>query len=163
VLNLFEGLQLRIPDLMKLPTMGRKAHAFSKLAISMDPSKEQHQNSRVKQSCQSKACWWLLLTLVALRTETCHEMWSGSQAKCFWEVCVGELVGFGLSMKPPFLHYFVLDADGRCTASFPIPLPGPVMMHDIAITQDYVIFLDFPLVFKLEVSCVSCSLVDVGK
>eukprot|EP00884_Botryococcus_braunii_P002267 jgi/Botrbrau1/12040/Bobra.0293s0016.1 len=60
----------------------------------------------------------------------------------------GELVGFGWSTTPPFLHYFVLDPEGRCTASFPIPLPAPVMMHDFAITQDYVIFMDFPLLFN---------------
>ncbi len=63
----------------------------------------------------------------------------------------GELVGFGWSTTPPFLHYFVLNPEGRCTASFPIPLPAPVMMHDFAITQDYVIFMDFPLVFNPRV------------
>ena len=32
----------------------------------------------------------------------------------------------------------------------PIEIPRPIMMHDFAITQDYVLFFDLPLVFSFE-------------
>lgn len=39
-------------------------------------------------------------------------------------------------------------------ADFPVPLPQPIMMHDMALTQRYALLLDVPLVFDPKVGTV---------
>jgi carotenoid cleavage dioxygenase-like enzyme len=62
----------------------------------------------------------------------------------------GEMRAFGYSFLPPFLTYHRVDAKGKMVQSEAIDVPGSTMMHDFAITENHVIFLDLPLVFKLE-------------
>jgi carotenoid cleavage dioxygenase len=62
----------------------------------------------------------------------------------------GELHFFGYGFFPPFLTYHVLDRRGELVRSLEIPVPGPTMMHDFAITERHVIFMDLPVVFDLE-------------
>ncbi len=62
----------------------------------------------------------------------------------------GELVFFGYNAKPPYLRYHVADASGRLIHSEPIDLPGPVMMHDFAVTERNVVFFDLPAVFDVD-------------
>jgi carotenoid cleavage dioxygenase-like enzyme len=67
-----------------------------------------------------------------------------------WCPRTGELHFFGYGFFPPFLTYHVLDAAGRLVRSEEISVPGPTMMHDFAITDRHVIFMDLPIVFNLE-------------
>jgi len=62
----------------------------------------------------------------------------------------GELHFFGYGFLPPFLVYHVLDARGELVRSLEIPVRGPTMMHDFAITERHVLFLDLPVVFDME-------------
>src|SRR4029453_10278845 len=62
----------------------------------------------------------------------------------------GELHFFGYGFFPPFLTYHVLDRRGELVKSGEIPVPGPTMMHDFAITERHVLFMDLPVVFDLE-------------
>ncbi|MBI1846504.1 MAG: carotenoid oxygenase family protein [Candidatus Rokubacteria bacterium] len=64
----------------------------------------------------------------------------------------GELHFFGYSFMPPFLTYHRADADGRLVQSEVIEVPGPTMIHDFAITDRHVLFMDLPLVFDLELA-----------
>jgi carotenoid cleavage dioxygenase len=64
----------------------------------------------------------------------------------------GELHFFGYSWIPPFLTYHRADAGGRLAQSEVIEVPGPTMIHDFAITERYVVFMDLPLVFDLELA-----------
>ncbi|MCP2324361.1 carotenoid cleavage dioxygenase [Hamadaea flava] len=59
----------------------------------------------------------------------------------------GELHFFGYSALPPFLTYHRLSATGELVESRPIEVPGPTMMHDFAITENYLVWLDLPAVF----------------
>ena len=64
------------------------------------------------------------------------------------KVCpiTGDMFFFGYinGDKAPFLHYGVIDGkSGELVRSFPIDIPAPVMMHDIAITANYVIFYNY--------------------
>jgi carotenoid cleavage dioxygenase len=62
----------------------------------------------------------------------------------------GELHFFGYDFfGPPYVRYHVLDAAGALVKTEPIAIPGPVMMHDFAITHRSVVFLDLPVVFDL--------------
>jgi carotenoid cleavage dioxygenase len=47
--------------------------------------------------------------------------------------------------KGPFCHYGVCDKHGKVVTSFPVTLPHPVMMHDVAITATRSILFDYNL------------------
>ena len=68
------------------------------------------------------------------------------------DVAAGELFFFGYNVRTePHVIYKVADAAGKIQSSVGITIPRGVMMHDFAVTQDYAIFLDCPLVFSPEV------------
>nr|XP_008363317.2 carotenoid 9,10(9',10')-cleavage dioxygenase 1-like isoform X1 [Malus domestica] len=60
----------------------------------------------------------------------------------------GEMFTFGYSWTPPYVTYRVISKDGFMHDPIPITIPDPVMMHDFAITENYAIFMDLPLIFK---------------
>lgn len=62
----------------------------------------------------------------------------------------GELYFFGYSPRPPFLVYHVASREGRLLRSVPIAVTGPTMMHDFAITEHHVVWLDLPVIFDRE-------------
>ena len=64
----------------------------------------------------------------------------------------GELHFFGYGFMPPYLVYHVLDASGRLVRSEEITVGGPTMIHDFAITDRHVIFMDLPVCFDLEMA-----------
>lgn len=59
----------------------------------------------------------------------------------------GELLFFGYRLRPPYLTYYRADAAGKVVQTRVIDMPRATMMHDFAVTRDYVIFLDLPVVF----------------
>ncbi len=62
----------------------------------------------------------------------------------------GEMHFFGYGFGPPCLTYHCADASGELIQSEVIEVPGPTMMHDFAITERHVIFMDLPVVFDPE-------------
>ena len=64
----------------------------------------------------------------------------------------GELHFFGYRFLPPWLTYHVLDAHGVLVKSEVIEVPAPTMIHDFAITDRHVMFMDLPVVFDLELA-----------
>jgi carotenoid cleavage dioxygenase-like enzyme len=62
----------------------------------------------------------------------------------------GEMLFFGYSPFPPHLTYHVADRTGALVRSEVVDVAWPSMMHDFAITKDYVIFLLCPIVFSFE-------------
>ncbi|CAB1111476.1 unnamed protein product [Ectocarpus sp. CCAP 1310/34] len=72
----------------------------------------------------------------------------------YWSVCSPCLLfsprQFTDATKP-YVTYYVLDKSGKLERQFPIvDVKRPIMMHDFAITKNYAVFLDFPLLFKPE-------------
>ena len=61
----------------------------------------------------------------------------------------GEMMTFGYGITPPYLTYSVVGTDGRAKHTTELTIPKPIMMHDCAITENYTIFPDLPLVFDL--------------
>ncbi len=59
----------------------------------------------------------------------------------------GEMHAFGYSFAEPYLVYHRIGADGDLIESFPIRTKGPVMMHDFALSDRHVVFLDLPVTF----------------
>lgn len=62
----------------------------------------------------------------------------------------GDMLFFGYDFLPPYLMFYQANAAGELVRAEPITLPASVMMHDFAITENYVIFYDLPVVFDLE-------------
>ncbi|MGI5245386.1 carotenoid oxygenase family protein [Dactylosporangium sp. CA-139066] len=62
----------------------------------------------------------------------------------------GDLHFFGYGAVAPFLTYHRLDAGGRLVESREVAVAGPTMMHDFAITEHHVVWLDLPVVFDRE-------------
>lgn len=62
----------------------------------------------------------------------------------------GELHFFGCDMRPPFVTYHRLSAAGELVFSTPVDVPGPTMMHDFAITENHVIWLDLPVTLQFS-------------
>ncbi|MFN0095855.1 MAG: carotenoid oxygenase family protein [Dehalococcoidia bacterium] len=56
-----------------------------------------------------------------------------------------EYIFFAYGNEAPYMHYGVIGADGALKNFTPIPLPGPRLPHDMAITEHYSILHDFPL------------------
>lgn len=64
----------------------------------------------------------------------------------------GDLLFFGYGVFPPYLTYHRLSADGELVESREVEVPGPTMMHDFAITENHVVWLDLPVVFDLDLA-----------
>lgn len=57
----------------------------------------------------------------------------------------GELLFFDYSLTPPYMQYGVIGPDRRLKHRIDVPLPGPRLPHDMAITEHHTILHDFPL------------------
>ncbi len=57
----------------------------------------------------------------------------------------GELMFFDYSLTAPYMEYGVIGPDRRLRTKIEIPLAGPRLPHDMAITPNYSILHDFPL------------------
>lgn len=70
------------------------------------------------------------------------------------KVCpiTGEQHFFGYGYFAPYLTYHRVSAEGQLVQSEVIDVPGPTMIHDFAITEHHVIFMDLPVVFDLDLA-----------
>jgi carotenoid cleavage dioxygenase-like enzyme len=64
----------------------------------------------------------------------------------------GELHLFGTGFAPPYLTYHRVTAEGLLVDSRPIDVPGPTMMHDFAITEHHIVWMDLPVVFDPDLA-----------
>ncbi|MFD3559900.1 carotenoid oxygenase family protein [Streptomyces sp. NPDC058686] len=64
----------------------------------------------------------------------------------------GELHLFGTGFAPPHLTYHRVTAEGVLLDSRAIDVPGPTMMHDFAITEHHIVWMDLPVVLDPELA-----------
>ena len=72
----------------------------------------------------------------------------------------GEMLFFGASASPPNLLYYVAAPDGRLIRKEEVEVPFSSMMHDFAVTEDYVVFGVFPGVFDFEAMAAGTALMS---
>ncbi len=64
----------------------------------------------------------------------------------------GELLMFGYGLFAPLLTFHQVAPDGKLARSEVIDVPAAVMMHDFAISEKHVIFMDLPIIFDLQLA-----------
>lgn len=65
----------------------------------------------------------------------------------------GEMHFFGYgSIVAPYVTYHRADANGQLVIDRPLDVPAMTMMHDFALTANFVVFMDLPIVFDLDVA-----------
>ena len=64
----------------------------------------------------------------------------------------GELLAFGYSALEPYLRYLRVSVEGELVQTENITVGGPTMMHDFNVTENYVVFMDLPACFNLELA-----------
>lgn len=121
------------------------------------PNKDTANTDLTVHAGKLLATWWLggepyRLSLPELETLGPDDFGGTLKGSCASHPKVdpraGELMFFDFSVaEPPYLTYGVADAQGHVTHSTAIDLPGPRLLHDIAITERYTIFLDLPMVW----------------
>ena len=57
----------------------------------------------------------------------------------------GELLFFDYALTAPYMQYGVIGPDRKLRHKIDVPLPGPSLPHDMAVTEHYSILHDFPL------------------
>lgn len=87
------------------------------------------------------------LTLETIGRET----WGGTLESCVMahakvDPRSGEFVFYDYGPTPPYMSYGVVSPDGFVKHHTEIDIPGPRMPHDMAITENYSILMDLPLV-----------------
>lgn len=80
-----------------------------------------------------------------------QENWNGTRTSCVSshakvDPVTGEFCYFDYGNTDPYMSYGVVSADGFVKHHTTIELPGPRMPHDMAITENYSILMDLPLV-----------------
>ncbi|MDX1736236.1 MAG: carotenoid oxygenase family protein, partial [Halioglobus sp.] len=60
----------------------------------------------------------------------------------------GELLFFGYNVVEPYMTYMRADAGGNMVQVEPIEMSGPGMVHDFAVTENYVVFMDMQVRFS---------------
>jgi carotenoid cleavage dioxygenase len=74
----------------------------------------------------------------------------GVSAHCKVDPHTGELMFFNYSKHAPYMHYGVVNRQGRLTTYQPIPLPGPRLPHDMAVSARHSILNDLPAFWDEE-------------
>jgi carotenoid cleavage dioxygenase len=62
----------------------------------------------------------------------------------------GDLHVMAYNFEAPYLRYHVIDPSGRITRADEVAVAGPVMVHDMGLTERYAIAFDLPVVFSME-------------
>jgi carotenoid cleavage dioxygenase len=74
----------------------------------------------------------------------------------------GEMVIFNYALEAPYLTWSVIGADGHALRT-PTPIDGltePIMIHDMALTEKYVVLFVNPLVFDLAAALTGGSVLS---
>lgn len=70
----------------------------------------------------------------------------------------GELLFFGYDFGPVHLRYHNAAPTGELTRTIEIAKPTATMMHDFAVTATRVVFMDFPVMFDLDMALAGRSI-----
>jgi carotenoid cleavage oxygenase len=70
----------------------------------------------------------------------------------------GEMHVLAYHFMAPWLRYHVVDAAGQLTRTEEIAIGGPAMIHDMGLTDSWVVVMDLPVLFDFEMVQAGASL-----
>lgn len=77
---------------------------------------------------------------------------NGITAHPKFDPATGAMHVMAYSFGEPHLLYHEISADGRVVRSEPLAVGGPVMVHDMAMSERWVVAFDLPVLFDLELA-----------
>jgi carotenoid cleavage dioxygenase len=77
---------------------------------------------------------------------------AGTTAHPKFDPVTGEMHVMAYFFTEPYLRYHVVDVSGRLVRTEELDVAGPVMVHDMGLTQSQVIVFDLPVVFDLDLA-----------
>ncbi|NIV17706.1 MAG: 9-cis-epoxycarotenoid dioxygenase [Woeseiaceae bacterium] len=87
-------------------------------------------------------------TLETIRTETFDgKLPNNVSAHSKVDQSTGEFLFFDYALYEPWYSFGIVDKDNRLAHFTQIEMPGPRLPHDMAITENYAILMDLPVVF----------------
>ncbi|MCA9586188.1 MAG: carotenoid oxygenase family protein, partial [Myxococcales bacterium] len=119
------------------------------------PFKDTANTDLVFHAGKLLALWWQtgvphVLSLPGLETRG-KELFGGSHTRGISahpkvDPRTGEMIFIAFGMRPPYLEYGVVGADGTLAHFTPIEsVPGVRYQHDIAITERFAVLMDLPM------------------
>jgi carotenoid cleavage dioxygenase-like enzyme len=125
------------------------------MALPGGPIKDTANTDLVFHNGRLYALWWLSGTPYELSTKDLStlgpqkfggKLKGGFSAHPKVDPRTGELVFFDYSMvRTPHLRYGLVSKEGELVRYETIEIPAPHVLHDMAITENYSILLDFPM------------------
>jgi carotenoid cleavage oxygenase len=86
-------------------------------------------------------------------SDFCGTLFGGFTAHPHHDPATGELHGMSYHpMRGSLVRYQVVGTDGRVRRTVDIELPNQTMMHDFALTENYVVIYDLPAVLDLGIN-----------
>jgi len=76
----------------------------------------------------------------------------GINAHPKFDAATGEMHVMGYSFAAPFMRYQVISAEGQVVHGVDVDIAGPVMVHDMGLTERFAIALDLPVLFDIELA-----------
>ncbi len=121
----------------------------------LGPFKDTANTDLVFHAGKLLALWWQtgvphVLSLPGLETRG-KELFGGSHTRGISahpkvDPRTGEMIFIAFGMRPPYLEYGVVGADGTLAHFTPIEsVPGVRYQHDIAITERFAVLMDLPM------------------
>ncbi len=86
------------------------------------------------------------------RTDIGGPLPAGITAHPKFDPDTGEMHVLAYWFAEPYLRYHVVDTSGRLVRTEDVPVGGPVMVHDMGLTETSVVVLDLPVVFNMELA-----------
>ena len=77
---------------------------------------------------------------------------AGTTAHPKFDPDTGDMHVMAYSFVEPYLRYHVISAAGAVTHTEEVAVGGPVMVHDMGLTQRWAIALDLPVVFSMDLA-----------
>jgi hypothetical protein len=112
-----------------------------------NPAREQLSSENRQMDSSSTSSLWLASETTVVFPPHMRNIKKMIKAK--FPLFPGELVAIGYRVDAaPYCVAGVMDSKGELTKSWALDLPdGPVMMHDMALTEHYALIISAPLLF----------------
>lgn len=145
------------PGLMEPPSRALRDHGWGARGLMKDASSTDivvHAGRALTSFYQCGDLYVLDPTTLETRG---RETWGGRfpsdvgvSAHTKVDAHTGELLFFNYSTSAPYMHYGVVNAANELVHYVDVPLPGPRLPHDMALTEHYAILNDCPLFWDAE-------------